>query len=83
MTLIAFRIKRRLSCEERSRLVPPELVPYAALAEEWSTRMIAQAPERSPEAWRRVAAIYGIEFSHEIADAPAPVSSEAGRDAAA
>ncbi|GIH87238.1 hypothetical protein Pro02_56460 [Planobispora rosea] len=63
-------------------MVPKGPVPQAALIEEWTKRMIAQAPERSPEKWRRIAAIYGIEFSHQRADAAPSVPAESGRDAA-
>ncbi|GAA3142258.1 hypothetical protein GCM10010466_36510 [Planomonospora alba] len=62
-------------------MVPPELVPHAALVREWSKRKIAESPRWSPEKWRRIAAIHGIELADGPTRAESP-SREDGRDAA-
>ncbi|MEU8384953.1 hypothetical protein [Streptosporangium sp. NPDC048865] len=46
-------------------MVPKEMGPYVALAEEWCERMIADSPRWSADRWRRIAAIHGIEFVEE------------------
>ncbi|GAB3899519.1 hypothetical protein GCM10027612_59580 [Microbispora bryophytorum subsp. camponoti] len=63
-------------------LVPEELGPYAALAEEWCKRKLAESPRWSPDKWRRFAAIHGIEFvTDDTRSVPVP-PAESGRDAA-
>ncbi len=63
-------------------LVPEEMGPYAALAEEWCKRKLDESPHWSPDKWRRFAIIHGIEY---VSDAHGNVSvppAESGRDAA-
>lgn len=39
--------------------------PFAALAEEWCKRKVAESPKWSHEKWRRIAAIHGIEYASD------------------
>ncbi|GAA3067879.1 hypothetical protein GCM10017600_20620 [Streptosporangium carneum] len=62
-------------------MVPPDLVPHAALVKEWCKRKIAESPRWSPEKWRRIAAIHGVELADGPTCAEAPAHKD-GRDAA-
>ncbi|MFB9678697.1 hypothetical protein [Streptosporangium vulgare] len=55
-------------------MVPKEMGPYVALAEEWCERMIADSPRWSADRWRRIAVIHGIEFVEETETARATAS---------
>ncbi|MEU8382100.1 hypothetical protein [Streptosporangium sp. NPDC048865] len=64
--------------ERRPLLVPEEMGPYAALAEEWCKRKIAESPRWSAEKWQRIAAIHSLEYADNATDLPA----ELGRSVA-
>ncbi|GAA1520285.1 hypothetical protein GCM10009677_61920 [Sphaerisporangium rubeum] len=58
--------------ERSPPLVPDELVPHLALAQEWGKRKAAESPQWSADKWRRVAVVFGVEVGPEHVEKPAP-----------